>query len=82
MRLQPVNKDGKLAGVRVATARTGSLATALGLSTGDVIETIDGQAIDSPQVLMKMYDRLGDLRRVDLGVRRKGANVTLTYDLP
>jgi len=82
VRLQPVNKDGKLAGVRVAAARTGSLASALGLATGDVIESIDGQAIDSPQVLMKMYDRLGDLRRVDLGVRRKGANVTLTYDLP
>ena len=82
VRLQPVSKDGKLAGVRVSAARTGSLASALGLSTGDVIESIDGQAIDSPQVLMRMYDRLGDLRRVDLGVRRKGANVTLTYDLP
>jgi hypothetical protein len=82
VRLQPVSKDGKLAGVRVATSRSGSLSHALGLSTGDVIESIDGQAIDSPQVLMKMYDKLNDLRRVDLGVRRKGANVTLTYDLP
>ncbi|HUQ01135.1 MAG TPA: hypothetical protein VM261_01510 [Kofleriaceae bacterium] len=82
VRLTPVSKDGQLAGVRVATARTGSLASVLGLSSGDVIESIDGQAIDSPQVLMKMYDRLGDLRRVDLGVKRKGQNVTLTYDLP
>lgn len=82
VRLVPVNKDGKLAGVRVATARSGSLAQALGLSTGDVIESIDGQPIDSPQVLMKMYDRMNDLRRVDLGVRRKGTAVTLTYDLP
>jgi hypothetical protein len=31
---------------------------------------------------MKMYDQLGDLRRVDLGVKRKGAAVTLIYDLP
>jgi hypothetical protein len=82
VRLTPVSKDGKLAGVRVATARTGSLASVLGLSSGDVIESIDGRAIDSPEVLMKMYDRLGDLRRVDLGVKRKGQDVTLTYDLP
>ena len=75
-------KDGKLAGVRVTASRTGSLSAALGLATGDVIEAIDGQPIDSPQVLMKMYDRLADLRRVDLGVRRKNAAVTLTYDLP
>ncbi len=82
VRLQPVSKDGKLAGVRVTASRTGSLSAALGLATGDVIEAIDGQPIDSPQVLMKMYDRLADLRRVDLGVRRKNAAVTLTYDLP
>lgn len=82
VRLQPVNQDGKLAGVRVVAARGGSLAQKLGLASGDVIEAIDGQAIDSPQVLMSMYDKLGDLRRVDLGVKRKGANVTLTYDLP
>lgn len=82
VRLQPVSKDGKLAGVRVTASRTGSLSAALGLATGDVIETIDGQPIDSPQVLMKMYDRLADLRRVDLGIRRKNAAVTLTYDLP
>ncbi len=82
VRLQPVNKDGQLAGVRVTAARSGSLATALGLSAGDVIESIDGRAIDSPQVLMSMYDKLDGLRRVDLGVRRKGSAVTLTYDLP
>jgi hypothetical protein len=82
VRLQPVNKDGKLAGVRVVTARSGSLAQKLGLSSGDVIDSIDGQAIDSPQALMGMYNKLDDLRRVDLGVKRKGANVTLTYDLP
>jgi hypothetical protein len=82
VRLQPVNKDGKLAGVRVVTARSGSLAQKLGLSAGDVIDSIDGQAIDSPQTLMGMYNKLDDLRRVDLGVRRKGASVTLTYDLP
>jgi hypothetical protein len=82
VRLQPVNKDGKLAGVRVVAARSGSLAQKLGLASGDVIDSIDGQAIDSPQALMGMYNKLDDLRRVDLGVKRKGANVTLTYDLP
>ena len=82
VRLAPVNKDGKLAGVRVSAARPGSLARALGLDTGDVIDTIDGRAIDSPEVLMDMYNRLGDLRRVDLGVRGKGGARSLTYDLP
>jgi type II secretory pathway component PulC len=80
--MQAVGKDGKLAGVRVMAARSGSLARALGLAPGDVIESIDGRAIDDPAVLMDMYQQLGDTRRVDLGVRRKSGAVTLIYDLP
>ena len=82
VRLAPVGKDGSLTGVRVALARDGSLAKALGLQTGDVIESIDGRAIDSAATLMQVYGRLDDLRRVDLGIKRKGAAQTLTYDLP
>ncbi|MBE7449347.1 MAG: PDZ domain-containing protein [Kofleriaceae bacterium] len=82
VRLQPVGAAGKLAGVKVAMARPGSLAHVLGLEAGDVIEAVDGRAIDSPAMLMDLYGRMGDLRRVDLGVRRKGAARTLIYDLP
>jgi hypothetical protein len=82
VRLSPVSKDGKLAGLRLAQARDGSLARALGLQTGDVIETVDGKVIDSAASMMELYARLDDLRRVDLGIKRKGAAQTLIYDLP
>jgi type II secretory pathway component PulC len=81
VRLAPVGKDGSLTGIRVAMARDGSLARVLGLQTGDVIESIDGRAIDSAAT-MEIYGRLDDVRRVDLGIKRKGAAQTLTYDLP
>jgi type II secretory pathway component PulC len=82
VRLQPIAKDGKLAGIKVATAREGSLGQLLGLKPGDVIESVDGKPLDSPERLMDLYARLDDTRRVDLGVNRKGASTTLIYDLP
>ncbi len=82
VRIQPVSKDGKLAGVRVAQARKGSLADALGLMPGDVIETVDGKPVDSIERMMELYGRLDQTRRVDLGIKRKGAAQTLIYDLP
>lgn len=82
VRLSPISKDGKLAGIRLSQARDGSLARALGLQTGDVIETVDGKVIDSAAGLMELYARLDDTRRVDLGIKRKGATQTLVYDLP
>lgn len=81
VRLTPVNKDGNLAGLRVAGAREGSLARVLGLQPGDVIEAVDGRAIDSLEKLMDLYGRLDSTRKVELGIKRKGAPQTLTYDL-
>lgn len=81
VRLAPVNKDGNLAGIRVAGAREGSLARVLGLQPGDVIEAVDGRPIDSLEKLMDLYGRLDSTRQVQLGIKRKGAAQTLTYDL-
>ncbi len=81
VRLMPVTKDGKLAGIKVAAARTGSLARALGLELGDVIEAVDGAPIESAATLMTLYGELDQRTRVALTVRRGGATRALTYDL-
>jgi len=80
VRIAPVTRDGALAGLRVSAARDGSVARALGLAPGDVIESIDGRPV-TPDRLMELYGRIGELHRVELGVERTGARRTLGYDL-
>lgn len=80
-RLAPATRDGKLAGVRVQMARKDSLATALGLRVGDVIEAVDGAALDSPDALLGLYAQLDRASAVQLRVARGGQPVTLDYRL-
>lgn len=81
VRLMPVTREGSLVGIRVASARPGSLARALGLEPGDVIEAVDGQPITSAEQLLALYGRLDQLKSVELGVKRRGATRAMAYAL-
>lgn len=81
VRLAPVLRDGELAGIRVVSARPGSVARALGLEPGDVIEGVDGRALTSTEALMTLYGQLDSMRHVSLAVRRKRGSRLLAYDL-
>lgn len=80
VRLIPVAAAGKLTGIKVAMARTGSLARSLGLEPGDVIAAVDGKPVDAAG-LMALYGQLDQLSTVALTVDRGGATRTLTYSL-
>ncbi len=80
-RLAPTTRDGKLAGVRVNAVRKDSVASALGLRNGDVIEAIDGKALDSPDALLQMYADLDRASAVQLSVARGGKPLKLGYQL-
>lgn len=81
VRVAAVTKGGKLTGVRVAMARPGSLAAAVGLQQGDVIESIDGVPLTSPDQLLEIMARLNTITRVPVQGRRGGAPLDLSYHL-
>jgi len=82
VRITPATgKDGKLRGVRISRASKDSLAAGLGLRTGDVIESIDGRAIDSPDALLEAYGRLDSAAQVRLSLSRGGKPAELDFRL-
>ncbi|MCA9680260.1 MAG: hypothetical protein H6709_14565 [Kofleriaceae bacterium] len=81
VRMAPATRDGKLTGIRVAYARPDSLAAGLGLATGDVIEALDGHALDSPDALLGAYAGLDGAAAVQVSVTRRGKPVELGYRL-
>jgi hypothetical protein len=81
MRVMPFSKDGKLAGVKIVSARPDSVAGMLGLKSGDTLGAVNGMAIDSIDRMLEVYSKLDDLNRVTLDGTRGGKPMQLDYAL-
>jgi hypothetical protein len=80
-RIIPLAKDGKLDGLRLVGVRGGSLASAVGLATGDVLQAINNTRIESANTLLDLYAQLDRLQSVELAGTRAGKPMTLTLRL-
>lgn len=68
-------------GVRVEDSPAGSLANKLGLQVGDVITAINGQPINSPGDLARVYGQFDSLSTIRAEVKRGGAPVVMNYSV-
>lgn len=69
------------AGAEVAEVRSGSPAEEAGLRAGDVITTVDGQALASAEELQRLIELKKPGDEVELTVERDGATRTVTVTL-
>ena len=74
-------KDGKPNGFKLYAIRQGSIYDALGLQNGDTVNAVNGQALDSPEAVMKVFrqDQKRDTWTVQL--TRRGQVRVHTYRL-
>jgi type II secretory pathway component PulC len=79
--IRPQTKGDQLLGIKVAMAKPNSVAAAIGLKSGDLIDGIDGAKIESAQQLIDMLARLDDISTVKLDGKRKGAAMTIELRL-
>lgn len=68
-------------GVRVEDAPSGSLLDKLGIKTGDIITGLNGQPVNSPGDLARLYQQFGTLTSIRAEVRRGGSPVMLSYTI-
>src|SRR5690606_25847965 len=80
-RIAPITKNGKLEGLRLFGVRPSSIAGALGLKNGDVLEAVNNQKIESANTLLGLYSQLDQLGTVELAGTRGGKPLTLTLRL-
>lgn len=79
--VRPVRRGLGTTGLRLLGVRRGSLYAALGLRSGDVLQGVNGRAIDGPNRLMELYQALRDEDRFALEVRRGRETRTFSYEL-
>ena len=68
-------------GVAIEDVPPGSLAERLGLQLGDVVRQVNGQAVNSPADLMRLYQEFDDTERVNIAGTRNGRPLQLTYNV-
>lgn len=68
-------------GVRVEDAPGGSLLDKLGIKTGDILTGLNGQPVNSPGDLARLYQQFGTLTSIRAEVIRGGTPVMLSYTI-
>ncbi len=80
-RILPINKGGKLDGLRLVGVRPGKLAAQLGLANGDVLQAINNTKIEDANTLLDLYAQLDKLDTVTFEGTRRGKPLSLTIRL-
>jgi general secretion pathway protein C len=79
VRFAPSLEDGRINGFKLTYAAPNSIASALGMKRGDVIQSVNGMALSSPDALLEIYTRLRQQTDFSADVLRGGKSVKLSY---
>lgn len=72
---------GEVSGFKLVAIKEGSIYEKLGLKRGDIIKGVNGEAVDTPQKAMELYQALKSSNSIQLEVTRGGSATTLNYTL-
>ncbi len=70
---------GKITGFKVVSVRPNSIYTEMGIKRGDIIRGVNGDAVDSPQRAMQMYQSLKQGQLLNIQIVRDGQRRIINY---
>lgn len=80
-RIVPSFQDGRATGFKLFAIKPDSFFASCGVKNGDVINTVNGMAIHSPDTALEAYSKLRDATRVDLALTRAGKPETVRIEI-
>ncbi len=78
---QPVMKDGRFHGFRVATLSDPGFWTGVDLRPGDVVTSVNGMPIEHPEEALEAFKALGIASEVRIAYEREGQPRELRYTI-
>jgi hypothetical protein len=78
-RIVPEVSNGKLLGLRVFGVREGSGLSRLGLVNGDLVLSVNGSALGSPEEALAVYERVRTAEEIVVELSRRGAPRELRF---
>ena len=79
--IKEIKKGKVLEGFSISFIRKGSPFAKLGLKRGDVIQSINGQKIDSHKAAFDMYKNMKDIDNLSLVIKRGKEEMELEYEI-
>jgi general secretion pathway protein C len=80
-RIVPHEENGQVVGVKLYGIRRNSLLGKLGLQNGDLLRTINGFDMASPDSALEAYSRLRSASNLSVAVTRRGRPMNVDYDI-
>ena len=80
-RVIPHEEDGRVVGVKLYGIRRNSLLGRLGIRNGDMLRTINGFDMTSPDSALEAYSRLRSADKLALAVKRQNKEMTIEYNI-
>ena len=80
-RVVPNYRNGKYEGFKLVGVRPGSLYRAIGVRSGDVIKSVNGKPIDSPNKALDLFEKLKNSSHISLDIERRGQPKQLSYTI-
>lgn len=77
----PKMEGGESIGMEIQGVRPDTLLNKLGIQNGDILESVNGQSLTSPDAALGAYSTLRTADQFSLSVRRAGKAMTITYRL-
>ncbi|MCA9580231.1 MAG: hypothetical protein KC416_00470 [Myxococcales bacterium] len=80
-RIIPHEDNGKVVGVKLYGIRRNSLLGRLGLQNGDMLRTINGYDMTSPDKALEAYARLQSANNITVSAVRRGQATNIDYEI-
>ncbi|MDD9933466.1 MAG: hypothetical protein OXT09_07685 [Myxococcales bacterium] len=80
-RVVPHEQNGQVVGVKLYGIRRNSLLGKLGLQNGDLMRTINGYEMSSPDTALEAYSKLRSASNLSIAVTRRGRAMNLEYEI-
>jgi general secretion pathway protein C len=82
VRFRPHFSGGQVDGIRVTGLRPDSPLLKLGIRNGDVITSVNGQAVNTPDAALSALGSFGDGQESQVEINRRGRPTVLEYSQP
>lgn len=80
-RIIPHQENGRTVGVKLYGIRRNSLLGRLGIQNGDMLRTVNGYDMTSPDSALEAYARLRSASNLSVSIVRRGQPTTLEYNV-
>ncbi|MCD6526910.1 MAG: hypothetical protein J7K75_07980 [Desulfuromonas sp.] len=81
LRVDPNVVNGKTQGFIIKRIRRGSLLSQMGLKRGDILHSVNGTALDSPEKGLQVFQQLREAKKLNIDLQRAGNSMNFQYEI-